>query len=131
MPKAKTVKANPWRTPVRRKLEKDVETRCKKWATARGWWSRKFKSPGKRSVPDQLFAKKFPGTSRKLAVEFKKLGKKSTPKQLDEQKWMREAGWEVYEIDSYEKFVALFEKIDLEETVVREVEREIEEAWLA
>lgn len=112
--KPKVVKADPWRTPVRRKLEKDVEQRCTKWAVARGWWSRKFKSPGKRSVPDRLFAKKFPGTSRKLAVEFKKLGKKSTPKQLDEQRWMREAGWEVYEIDSYESFVATFTLIEAE-----------------
>lgn len=115
MSKAKVVKATPWRTPVRRKLEKDVEKACKQWARDHGWWVRKFKSPGNRSAPDDLFARKFPGTSRKLAVEFKKLGKKSTPKQLDEQRWMREAGWEVYEIDSYEKFVALFENIEAEE----------------
>lgn len=110
--KPKVVKAKPWKTPVRRKLEKDVEKRCKAWARAHGWWVRKFTSPGNRSVPDDLFAKKFPGTSRKLAIEFKKLGGKSTKLQEDEQKAMREAGWEVYEIDSYEKFVALFEEIE-------------------
>lgn len=107
--------AKPWRSPVRRKLEKDVEKRCKDWARDHGWWVRKFKSPGNRSVPDDIFAKKFLGTSRKVAVEFKRFGKTSTDKQVEQQGLMRDAGWEVYEIDSYEKFVALFEKIESEE----------------
>lgn len=133
---SKSPSGKPWRTPVRRKLERDVEKACKQWARDHGWWVRKFKAPGNRSVPDDLFAKKFPGTNRKLAIEFKKPAKKagqiqSTEKQLDEQKAMRDAGWEVYEIDSKEKFVALFEKIGIEETIVREVEREVEEAWLS
>jgi hypothetical protein len=113
--KAKVVKAQPWRTPVRRQLEKDIEKRCKAWATARGWWVRKFKSPGNRSVPDDIFAKVFPRGGRKLAVEFKKLGKTSTDKQVEQQELMLKAGWDVYEIDSYEKFVALFESIEAEE----------------
>ena len=113
----KAPSAKPWRTPVRRKLEKDVEKRCKEWARDHGWWVRKFKSPGNRSVPDDIFARKFPGTSRKVAVEFKKLGKTSNEKQVEQQKLMRDAGWEVHEIDSYEKFVALFKSIEIEEGV--------------
>lgn len=128
MPKAKVVKGKPWRTVIRRKLERDVEKRCKDWARDHGWWVRKFKSPGNRSVPDDIFAKKFPGTSRKLAVEFKKLGKTSTDKQVEQQGLMRDAGWEVYEIDSYEKFVALFESIEAEEAASAEANSE---AWLA
>jgi hypothetical protein len=112
---ARTVKAKPWRTPVRKKLERDVEKACKQWARDHGWWVRKFKAPGNRSVPDDLFAKAWPNSSRKIAVEFKKLGKTSTEKQLEEQAAMREAGWEVYEIDSFEKFKALFESIEAEE----------------
>lgn len=106
----------PWRTPVRRKLEKDVEKQCKDWARDHGWWVRKFKSPGNRSVPDDIFAKVFPRGGRKLAVEFKKLGKTSIKKQVEQQELMRKAGWDVYEIDSYEKFVALFESIEAEES---------------
>lgn len=110
--KSKVVKDQPWRTPVRRKLEKDVEKRCKDWARDHGWWVRKFKSPGNRSVPDDIFAKKWRNSSRKVAVEFKKLDETSTKKQIEQQKLMRAAGWEVYELDSYEKFVALFEQIE-------------------
>lgn len=113
---ARTIKEKPWRTPVRRKLERDVEKACKQWARDHGWWVRKFKAPGNRSVPDDIFAKSFPrARGLKIAVEFKKLGKKSTEKQLEEQALMREAGWDVYEIDSKEKFVALFESIEAEE----------------
>lgn len=112
---ARTVKAKPWRTPVRRKLEKHVEAPSKQWARDHGWWVRKFKAPGNRSVPDNIFAKTWPNSSRKIAVEFKKPGKTSTEKQRDEQKAMRAAGWEVYEIDSFEKFKVLFESIEVEE----------------
>lgn len=122
--------AKPWRTPVRRKLERDVEKSCKDWARDHGWWVRKFKAPGRRSVPDDLFAKKFPGTSRKLAVEFKKLGETSTDKQLEEQAEMLAAGWEVYEIDSKEKFVALFEEIEAEEAAFDVAETDLE-GWLS
>lgn len=100
----------PWRTPTRELLEKDVENPSKDWARRRGWWVKKFKSPGNRSVPDDLFAK----AGRKLAVEFKRPGKKPTEKQLKEQAAMIAAGWEVYNIDNYEDFVALFTRIESE-----------------
>jgi hypothetical protein len=120
--KSKVVKVQPWRTPKRELLERDVEKYCKQWARDHGWWVRKFKAPGNRSVPDDLFAKAFPRSSRKLAVEFKKPGKTSTELQLKEQKAMRDAGWEVHEIDNKEKFVALFESIE---------SIEAEENWLS
>lgn len=69
------------------------------------YWARKFSSPAQRSVPDYLFAaKKNPSSVRKFAIEFKAPGKTSTPAQVDEQQKMRDAGWDVYECDSVEKF---------------------------
>jgi len=114
---AHSAKAKPWNTPKRKLLERDVEKSCKQWARDHGWWVRKFKAPGNRSVPDDIFAKKFfHGLSRKVAVEFKRLGKTSNDKQVEEQAAMRAAGWEVYEIDSFEKFKVLFESIEAEES---------------
>lgn len=100
----------PWRTPTKEILEKDVEGPSKDWARRRGWWVRKFKSPANRSVPDDLFAKQ----GRKVAVEFKRPGKKPTAKQLEQQQLMIDAGWEVYNIDNCEAFVALFTRIESE-----------------
>lgn len=116
--KSKVVKPEraAWRKPKRRKLERDIEKSCKQWARDHGWWTRKFKSPGNRSVPDSLFAKNFFRRCRILAVEFKRPGKESTDLQVQEQQDMRAAGWEVYVIDNREAFVALFEKIAADES---------------
>jgi len=74
-------------------LEKDIQTACVEWMRKRGYWARKFSSPGNRSVPDYLFAHIDFGM---LAVEFKAPGKSSTDRQEDEQEKMRVSGWEVW-----------------------------------
>lgn len=113
----------PWETEgpankVERKiLERHVQSGSVKWwlgLTKPGsmykTWARKFSSPSQRSVPDYLFSvrcasyKVEPGKSAKFAVEFKAPGKTSTEAQLDEQQKMRDAGWDVYECDSVDKF---------------------------
>lgn len=86
-------------------LERDVQKKSVDWARLRGYWARKFSSPANRSVPDYIFAHK--EYKDKFAVEFKRNGCTSTPAQKDEQTKMREAGWDVYECDSFEKFKAL------------------------
>jgi hypothetical protein len=104
-------KEKPWRTPKKRLREKDVEKSCKDWARSRDWWVRKFKSPGNRSVPDDVFAK----NGRAVWVEFKKPGEVSTPLQVEEQNAMRAVGLEVYaDVDSKEKFLVIFERLERE-----------------
>lgn len=94
----------------RKLLEKDIQKACVDWARSRGWWARKFSSPANRSVPDYLFARRstFSRLSLKVAVEFKAPGKTSTGAQIEEQNKMRAADWDVYVIDDFEKFKAVF-----------------------
>ena len=98
---------------VRKILERHVQSSSVKWWLAeckrrgRAGWARKFSSPAQRSVPDYLFsATQGPCLHDEhiFAVEFKAPGKTSTDAQLDEQQKMRDAGWDVYECDSVEKF---------------------------
>lgn len=77
-------------------LERDIESWSKRKAKAAGWWVRKFKSPGNRSVPDDVFAK----DGRSFYVEFKATGETPTDLQAEEHRQMREAGLTVYWCDS-------------------------------
>lgn len=85
--------------------EKDIESWSCTHAKNNGWWHRKFKSPGKRSAPDRIFAKE-----RDLAgawiffVEFKATGERATDLQKEEHKIMRAKGMTVYVCDSREGF---------------------------
>jgi hypothetical protein len=98
----------------RKVLERHVQAASVKWWLAeckrlrRAGWARKFSSPAQRSVPDYLFsiahALRSQEEDNKFAIEFKAPGKTSTEAQLDEQQKMRDAGWDVYECDSVEKF---------------------------
>jgi hypothetical protein len=89
------LKAQP-KAPVKL-LEKDIQARCVSYARSRGYWARKFSSPGNRSVPDYIFGKEVSrGKFVKWAEEFKAPGKGSTDAQLEEQGLMRKAGWVVY-----------------------------------
>lgn len=95
----------------KRNRESDVEGRCVGWATRRRWYVRKFKSPGKRSAPDRLFAK----GGMVVFIEFKRKGKKATPKQLEEHKQMRNVGGlTVHVFDNFNAFVAFMESIEEE-----------------
>lgn len=61
-------------------LEKKLEKRCCDIARANGWWTRKFKSPANRGVPDRIFLKE----GRVLFIEFKAPGNKPSPLQAQE-----------------------------------------------
>lgn len=84
-----------------RSIEKAGNTHAKK----HGWWQRKFKSPGRRSAPDQIYAK----NGRVFFIEYKATGEDATPLQKQEHKRMRDAGLSVYVCDSREEFEAAFE----------------------
>lgn len=83
--------------------ESEIESWSGKLAKKRGWWHRKFKSPGKRSAPDRVFAK----NGYVFFVEFKASGEEATDLQDDEHIEMRNYGLSVHVCDSRE----LFEKI--------------------
>lgn len=100
---------------IRKMLEADLQEQCVKWARGRGYWARKFSSISQRSVPDYLFAAEvslMPEYKIKFACEFKRPGAKrdpltglmSTEAQIEEQNWMRDAGWFVFECDDFEVF---------------------------
>jgi hypothetical protein len=108
-------------------LEAEVQSACVKWMRARGYWARKFSSMSQRSVPDYLFSKvalwrEEEGHDRiKFFCEFKREGCKvdketgfmSTQAQLDEQKAMREAGWDGFEcsnVDEFKRWVLAYER---------------------
>lgn len=95
---------------MRRRLEKSIETACKRWAQGDGWWCAKFKSPGKRAAPDDEFIKH----GRHVFVEFKAEGEKATENQEIYHAEMRAAGAEVYVIDDVDAFKRLFRRIDEE-----------------
>lgn len=94
-------------------LERDIEKPSKEKARRAGWFVRKYKSPGNRSAPDDLFAK----CSRIFFTEFKATGKTPTPLQADEHRQMREAGLTVYWTDSRDGFLWI---LDREETALKE-----------
>lgn len=81
-------------------LERDIESWSKRLADKYSWWHKKFKSPGNRSAPDQIFAK----NARVFWVEFKATGVPVTEKQHLYHEEMRAAGLTVYVCDSREGF---------------------------
>lgn len=80
--------------------ERNIERACCALAEKQGWWQRKFKSPGKRSAPDRIFAK----DGVVFFVEFKAPGKKATPLQAQEHLKMHEAGLDVYVMSDRDVF---------------------------
>jgi hypothetical protein len=82
---------------VKRELrERDIQKACVDYARKKGFWARKFSSPSQRSVPDYLFAKRYPGKGIVFAVEFKAPGKNPTAAQNKEHEAMNNAGWIVW-----------------------------------
>lgn len=108
---------------MRRRLEKSIEKACKRWAQGRDWWCAKFKSPGKRSAPDDVFSRQFPRRQRILFVEFKAEGEEATENQKLYHEEMRRAGCEVWVIDNVDLFKSIFTLIEKHETEDR--------SWLA
>lgn len=81
----------------KRKLnESYIQRECVRYAKARGYWARKFSSPGRRSVPDYIFSKKFGQAQVMWLEEFKAEGEKPSTLQLREHTRCRNAGWIVH-----------------------------------
>lgn len=85
--------------------ESAIERKCCALAKKHGWWHRKFKSPGKRSAPDRIFAR----PADVFFVEFKAPGKRPTELQAREIAEMHQAGLAVYVCDSVEEFRCVLE----------------------
>lgn len=87
--------------------ERNIERTCCAYAEKRGWWHRKFKSPGRRSAPDRIFAKE----GVVFFVEFKAPGEKATPLQSIEHAAMRCHGLIVKVIDEKTAFKRLLQEM--------------------
>lgn len=86
--------------PKRELLEKDIESAVCRYAKKKGMLHDKFSSPGKRSVPDQLFTNK---NGFMFFIEFKAPGKKATPKQVSDHNKRRAKGVSVYVVDNIDE----------------------------
>jgi len=76
--------------------EGKIEKAVKEYAKQQGWVIRKFKSPGQRSVPDDICMK----DGFMFFIEFKAPGKEPTEAQKKEHCTIREhGGFYVYVID--------------------------------
>jgi hypothetical protein len=93
---------------MRRRLEKSIEKACKRWAQGRGWWCAKFKSPGKRSAPDDIFVR----AGFHVFVEFKAEGEAATENQKLYHAEMRTAGATVLVVDNVAEFKEQFMKFE-------------------
>ncbi len=87
--------------------ESSLERRACTYAKGLSYWTRKFKSPGKRSAPDRIFASK---SGFVMFVEFKARNKKPTDLQLAEHADMRDHGLVVYVVDSYEQATQILDR---------------------
>lgn len=89
------------------KRETSVEGRAKRYARSLGYWVRKFKSPGRRSAPDDIF--KHPhGVA--FFIEFKALGVPPSGLQLEEHAEMRAVGLIVYVCDNFDDAKAIIDR---------------------
>lgn len=95
---------NPVRRP-RRVRESKVERYFVEQCAAHGAVAEKYKSPGRRNVPDRLVM--WPDRPSRLAAEInfaeiKKPGEDPTPGQLRDHDRRRKMGFEVYVIRSFD-----------------------------
>lgn len=88
--------------------ESEVEGWSKQVAKNLGWWVRKFKTPSRRSAPDDIFAKH----GRVFFIEFKAWGIVPSLLQAEEHRTMRAAGLTVYVCDSRDSFITVFQPED-------------------
>jgi hypothetical protein len=84
-------------------LEKDLRNAAILWARARGWFVRRYKGPGRRSHPDDMFVCR----GVVLWIEAKLPGKEPTELQWREIREMRRHGCTVYWIDSLDDYKAV------------------------
>lgn len=84
--------------------ERTIERQAKRYAAARGWYVRKFTSPGRRGVFDNIFAR----NGEAYFVEFKRPKKGLSPTQEIERKKMRAARVPFAVFDDLDDFRAYF-----------------------
>lgn len=89
--------------------ESQIEGWSKQLARNLHYYVRKFKTPARRSAPDDIFAKH----GRVFFVEFKATGDVPSDLQKHEHKVMRAAGLTVYVCDSKEGFLEVFKREDM------------------
>lgn len=89
-----------------KELENDIEDYGVKQIEKYGGRAEKFKSPGRRSVPDRMITFSW---GHLFFIEFKRPGKDATPKQKLDHQRRRDMGFEVYVIDTKQKMDMLLE----------------------
>lgn len=77
--------------------ESKIETAVCKYAEKAGLLQRKFKSPGRRNVPDRIF---FQYPAKCFFIEFKAPGEVARPGQVREANKLAEKGFDVYFVDN-------------------------------
>lgn len=85
------------RLPSDDPLESEVQAKVAAFARRRGYYARKFSSPGSVSVPDFLFLNPVGWV---FFIEFKRAGKKPTPKQAEEHKRIAACNGVVFIVDN-------------------------------
>ena len=68
--------------------EKQIEKKSVQWARSDGWFSRKYKAPGRKGVQDRIFVK----DGNVVFIEYKRIGKVPTDLQCYDAQDLREHG---------------------------------------
>ncbi len=84
-------------TREERKLsESKIEKKAVQWARDHGWFSRKYKAPGRIGVQDRIFVK----GGRVIFIEYKRIGKEPTGLQCDDAEALKKHGGEVWWVNT-------------------------------
>ena len=84
-------------------LERDLESAVVRFARGRLWYTRKYRTAGRRAAPDRIFIR----GGKVLFIEFKRLGNVPTKQQRDEIGLLLAVGADVVWVDSYEDACAV------------------------
>lgn len=88
-----------WDKPLKPELETDLESDINSFAERRGWWARKFTTPGHVGPPDRIFIRR----ARVVFLEVKRFGEEPRASQVQTMKEMREHGAEVHWCDTLQE----------------------------
>lgn len=89
--------------------ESEIEGTVKTYARRKGWKVYKFRSPGKRAAPDDIFLR----SGICFFIEFKRPGKEATVAQAEYHKHIRGAGFKVFVIDNIGKGLDLIDSYEI------------------
>ena len=88
--------------------ESKIEKTVKSYARSKGFYVRKFKSPGNRAVPDSLFLSP---AGVVVFIEFKAPGKEPSPTQQREINEINKRNGRAYAVDSITKGKEIIDSI--------------------